>query len=51
MTRIGKGTRLRTSINIKGDMANLLFSSASMLREICNAEARGIPTKRGRRSA
>jgi hypothetical protein len=30
VARIGNGTRLRSSINIKGDMAYLLFSLLSM---------------------
>src|SRR6476659_2223946 len=30
IARTGKGTRLRTSINIKGDMAYLLLSSVNM---------------------
>ena len=46
MASTGNGTRLRSSINSKGDMAYLLFRSLSMPVWFCNARARGIPTKK-----
>ena len=35
MARTGKGTRLRSNINIRGDMPYLLFNSVSRVRGVC----------------
>jgi len=43
----GNGTRLRSIINIKGDMPYLLFRWLSIVLVECNARTRGIPTKKG----